>query len=818
MKKLYFLLTMILVVTMAWSQTTRTWVPSSGGSWNTGTNWNPVGIPAANDLVVFNTGFSGIVNNVPASITLGRLTVTNNTNLTLQATAVRTLTMAAGTGTDLVIDAGSALTMGTNINITLANNATATIDGTLTVNTGRTYDGNQTGNVTTVNGTIQNSGSIHGTITALLFQSGSTYIHTQNGGSIPIGGWDVASTCQVTGVSVSVPAQLDQAFGNFTWNCAGQTGDITTGTELETINGDFTVTNTNNEVFRASSGSTVTLTIGGDFIINGASALYVIQNGNGNTKTCDVAGDFNMTAGTLRMTSAGSNGTSVFNVAGDFSHTGGTITELGSGTSTIVFDGTGVQDYTSGGTNSNAINYTVNSGAAINFGTSVLSGSTGTFTLSAGAKIVTSNANGLSATGSVQITRSYNSGADYEFRGASTGTFTTTTNPQVRDLTVNNSSGAVTLAQPMTVDRNFVLTDGLLTTTSTNLLTINTAGTSTAATATSFVDGPMAKVGTAAFTFPVGKSGQGYRNIGITAPALSSTFQAEFFKADPPAGTLGSGLTHKSTCEYWELGRTAGTGSAQVTLSWESNSSCNGASYVTDLSTLRVAHLVGGTWVDEGNQATSGNTSSGSITSNLISTFSPFTLASSAGSQNPLPVMFANVRAYEKNSGIQIEWSNLTERDIVNYTVERSADGRNYTTLSQQLPKRNLNDKADYTEFDAAPANGANFYRVKVLEIGGKIIYSKVLRVEKGNVKQSFSMYPNPVAGNDVTVSLAGVKQGQYKVRVVNGAGQDVFQKVLAVQGSGITQTLELPAVKPGVYTMVINGDGYMESKLFIVQ
>lgn len=192
---------------------------------------------------------------------------------------------------------------------------------------------------------------------------------------------------------------------------------------------------------------------------------------------------------------------------------------------------------------------------------------------------------------------------------------------------------------------------------------------------------------------------------------------------------------------------------------------------------------------------------------------------SSSVQENPLPVMFDNVKAYTKSGGVQVEWSNLTERDLIKYQVERSANGKDFAAIDEQLPKVNTNDRADYTSFDGAPLQGVNFYRIKVYEINGKLIFSKVLRIETGISKAGFSFYPNPVKSGQINVALAMVRQGQYNVRVINVSGQNVFQKTIVNQSSGVTQTLRLPAsMKPGIYTMIINGDEFHESKLFIVE
>jgi hypothetical protein len=829
MRKFYFFLMTMLVTTAAWSQT-YTWSGVPNASWTLATNWTPNrNSTTANDTLLFSAGNIVSILNVPSQ-TVARIRVFNGTNITLSGQAGnQTLTIgnANGAAPDLIISSGSSLTQNTTLEtITLANSATADISGTLIVN--GNYNTGGTSVVTTVSssGTIDNKNTVTNTTPAkLVFNSGAIYIHNQDNGNIPDGTWNAASNCNITGVTSNAPSNTGQTFGNFTWNCAGQNAEVSTGASITDIAGNFTVTNTNNQVLRPSSGSNVTFNIGGDFVINGANAIYVVQDGDNvtNNKIYNVAGNFSLSAGTLRLTSTNSAlGTSQLNVAKNFSLTGGTMTELGTGTSAVNFSGTSTQTYTSGGTIANTINFTINGGAIVDFDTSTLGGSNGTFTLSSTGKIITSNAGGIPSTILVTGTKTYSSGADYEFKGAATGVFTTSpTAATARNITINNSSSFVTLSQPMSVTGALSLQNGELHTTATNLITVVDNATANA-TNTSFIVGPILKKGNDDFVFPTGRTGAGLIPIKISGLSAASDFQAEH-KASP-ATTAGAtitaaGLKRVSGCEYWLLTRT-GAATANVTMYWNAFSNCNSAAYVTDLSTIVAAHSNGASWDSYNNDGgTSGDAISGTVTWNNVSIFSPFALGSTSTASNPLPVLFDNVRAYEKGTGVQIEWSNLTERELINYTIERSVDGSNYSDISVVLPKSNQNDKADYVQFDATPARGANFYRIRVLQINGKLIYSKILRVETGNVKQSFGLYPNPVSGNQVTLALSGIKSGQYNVKVINSAGQQIYQKQILSQGGSISQTLQLPsAVKPGIYTMLVSSDGYMESKHFVVQ
>jgi len=266
------------------------------------------------------------------------------------------------------------------------------------------------------------------------------------------------------------------------------------------------------------------------------------------------------------------------------------------------------------------------------------------------------------------------------------------------------------------------------------------------------------------------------------------------------------------------LDRTAGASAVDVTLYWNSNSPCGSAAYVLNPSGIKAVHYDGTSWDAASPGVGTGSSAAGSVTWVSNNTFSPFALGAVIGIDNPLPVMFADVKAFEKNNGVQIEWSNLTERDLIGYIVERSANGQSFTEIGQQAPRSNNNDKESYTAFDASPLTGFNFYRIKVREISGKIIYSKVLKVDRSGKQQGFGLYPNPVVDGQVSVSM-NVKQGQYTVKVTNSAGQQIHTQRLVHQGGSMTQTVELPStVKPGVYNMMISGDGYRESKMFIVR
>lgn len=271
--------------------TTYNWVgPTLGlGDYNLAANWSPArSLPATNDVLVINTGFTPTLTNVPTQ-TIAALRVTNNTSATLTTLAANTLTINGGTCTDLQVDAGSALTLAdvTPLKLSIASGSTGTVAGLMLFqDSGHRLIGNTASAVTFQNGALFTTaanftGNAFGTGSAgdgaagsIIFASGSKYIH--NGGSSPFG------------ASGNAAVAIFQTGSEANWlttagfQASGRTyADLTVGNASTTValsdsgSGNFqfdnlTLKNNSTLTFNGSGASTVT--IQGDITSEGAGA------------------------------------------------------------------------------------------------------------------------------------------------------------------------------------------------------------------------------------------------------------------------------------------------------------------------------------------------------------------------------------------------------------------------------------------------------------------------------------------------------------------------------------------------------------------
>jgi len=190
------------------------------------------------------------------------------------------------------------------------------------------------------------------------------------------------------------------------------------------------------------------------------------QSNNNNNRTLTVSGDVRLSSGTLNVSSR--NGYRIsLNIGGNLTIEGGLLTESANTYGEITFNGSSVQVFSrTGGTISNDVRFAVNSGSILDMGTSVLDGSSGTFTLNDGAGLITAHPQGISEsgnTGSIQVsgTRTFSSSADYTYNGTAAQVTGTGLPVSVRNLTVSNTAG-VSMTSSLTVEGTLSLASGTL--------------------------------------------------------------------------------------------------------------------------------------------------------------------------------------------------------------------------------------------------------------------------------------------------------------------------------------------------------------------
>jgi hypothetical protein len=178
-----------------------------------------------------------------------------------------------------------------------------------------------------------------------------------------------------------------------------------------------------------------------------------------------------------------------------------------------------------------------------------------------------------------------------------------------------------------------------------------------------------------------------------------------------------------------------------------------------------------------------------------------------------LPVTLTNVKAYQQNSGINVEWNTQSESGMQQYEVEKSANGTNYSKVNTTAAKSGTRNS--YNWFDANPTNGANYYRIKAISLNGEVKYSSIVVVKLNSKGSTITLYPNPVKGSTIQLQMSNLEKGNYSVTLFNQLGQQVLNRVINHNGGSSNQTVELGTLASGVYELRLsNGQTVITQKL----
>jgi hypothetical protein len=794
---------------------TSTWETYNGSAWVAASS-----TPTSSDNVI--TILNGHTVTITSNLNVDQVVVNSGGQITINSGVV--LTIANGAGTDL------------DISGTLSN------AGTFTLSSGATFSA----------------------------QSGANYIHNQNTGNIPIATWNTGSTCSITGVTVTLPANINQSFYNLTYNCPNQTSVENTQANLTTVNGNFTVISTGTGALRFGPSNLFTFSVGGNFTINGGSLFLCGSNspvfniagdfnmtggscvftdannssGNG-TPTMNVSGNFNVSGGTIEMSQFASNtsgkGIGTLNLYGNYIQTGGTITETAntlanSGFGKIYFAKSGTQIfYRNTGTITNTINFTVNSGSILDMGVSFPTGD-GTFTVVSGGALIMASPNGItqtSASGNVQVTgtRSYSTSANYTYNATSAQVTGDGLPASVNNLSCDNASN-VTLTNTVAVNGILVLLNGKIITNSNEISVTNSATSGiTGHSSSNYVIGNLRRYinSSGSYDFPLGTlSYYELINLNLSNSTGPSNILGTFTNTNPIensyplSGVAVNGTTINDILNfgYWSLTPntvlTSGTYSVTLNEKGYTNPVESAAGYCV----LKRSGL-GNNWQSLGthNSATQSQTNSlVSATRSGLTSFSHFSIGSSGGIGG-LPIKLISFDAKIVENRVDLNWSTASEVNNDYFTIERSINGIDFHSIYTTKGAGNSSIKINYSASDDSFPQEDCYYRLKQTDYDGKFTYSTIRFVKRNKTQAQESnltittVAPNPfVNGFSLNYSSAFATEGVFLL--INTSGVTVFNERLNIfKGFNkyeFTDNINLPS---GSYFATISVNGKNISK-----
>jgi Secretion system C-terminal sorting domain len=164
----------------------------------------------------------------------------------------------------------------------------------------------------------------------------------------------------------------------------------------------------------------------------------------------------------------------------------------------------------------------------------------------------------------------------------------------------------------------------------------------------------------------------------------------------------------------------------------------------------------------------------------------------------PLPVTLNEFLSHKKSDHVQLAWTTETESNSSHFEIEKSINGISWSKLADVKAAGNSQRRQNYDFTDISPAQGVNYYRLKMVDRDATFKYSKVISVNFGK-NNSASISPNPVSDRlHVTFSEDNTSA---TVEIFNLSGQSVQRQTLE------NNSLDVSLLNSGLYFIQITDD-----------
>jgi Secretion system C-terminal sorting domain len=236
------------------------------------------------------------------------------------------------------------------------------------------------------------------------------------------------------------------------------------------------------------------------------------------------------------------------------------------------------------------------------------------------------------------------------------------------------------------------------------------------------------------------------------------------------SGTDATPLNFYNSKEYWDLTPiNGGITKGRVTVFWDGYND----GITDDASLRRVAHLLPSTgkWENEGTNAGVGTTLVGSVQSNSVSAWSPFTLGTIAG--NPLPITLISFSGKKVNNFNQLNWATSQEINASHFEIERSVDAKMFEKIGSLIANKSENYQFIDSQHLKSSIQHLIYYRLKLVDLDGKYDYTKIINIENSHDNQIVGQfYPNPAISDFSNIDINTKDIAEWTIATIDATGR----------------------------------------------
>lgn len=160
-----------------------------------------------------------------------------------------------------------------------------------------------------------------------------------------------------------------------------------------------------------------------------------------------------------------------------------------------------------------------------------------------------------------------------------------------------------------------------------------------------------------------------------------------------------------------------------------------------------------------------------------------------------------------------LKWTILHETENSSYQIERSQNGKDFYSIGKIKSQLN-NTKSIYTFEDREPFK-TSYYRIRQQLVEGNIALSPVLVLKRKDISGLELNLVNPVANNNLDMTISSKQKGQYVYAIYSLSGQLLYTGYTNCVNGTVRIRKDISQLTMGKYLVTITNNGEKISRSF---
>lgn len=187
-----------------------------------------------------------------------------------------------------------------------------------------------------------------------------------------------------------------------------------------------------------------------------------------------------------------------------------------------------------------------------------------------------------------------------------------------------------------------------------------------------------------------------------------------------------------------------------------------------------------------------------------------------------LPLKLLSFTGSRNSDNISLAWVTANEVNVKHFVAERSFDGVLFSSIATIAAKNISGGNLSYNYPDKDPlavkSDKKIYYRLKMIDKDGKYIYSNVAVISSSAAAGSFSLYPNPVKGSQVFISLDEPVSTEINITIEDITGRGYNKYVFNPANANKNIPVDIKNLPNGTYLMKAETSKELFIRQFVIQ